>query len=117
MIDIEKFIRDGKSEEEILKALQADIEKANLKIEKEREAEKIAALKKEQLDEAKAKATAALQAVYDLTGGKITVYILNGKVRVLVDEKLNSRGKNASFDHDYRGTCDDIWDDLLNILR
>ena len=117
MIDVEKFIRDGKSEEEILKALQADIEKANLKIEKEREAEKIAALKREQLDEAKAKATAALQAVYDLTGGKITVYILNGKVQVLVDEKLNSRGKNASLTHDYRGTCDDIWDDLLNILR
>lgn len=95
MIDVEKLIRDGKSEEEILKALQADIEKANLKLEKEREAEKIAALKEEQLNEAKAKATAALQAVYDLTGGKITVYIFNGKVQVLVDEKPNSRGRNA----------------------
>ena len=95
MIDVEKLIREGKTEEDILKLLKSNIETANLKIDKEREAAKIEALKKEQLNEAKAKATAALQAVYDLTGGKITVYILNGKVQVLVDEKTNSRGRNA----------------------
>lgn len=96
MIDVEKLIREGKSEEDILKLLKGDIETANLKIDKEKEAKKIEALKKEQLKDAIAQAEAALQAVYDLTGGKITVYILNGKVQVLVDEKPDSRGRNVN---------------------
>ena len=111
MIDVEKLIRDGKSEEEILKALKGDIEKANLKIEKEREAEKIEALKKAKVKEATSKAEDALQALYDITGGKITVFIMNGKVQVLVDEKTNSRDKYANS----WKTGNSILNDILDI--
>ena len=49
MIDVEKLLREGKTEEDILKLLSGEVETANLKLEKEREAAKIEALKQEQL--------------------------------------------------------------------
>lgn len=122
MIDVEKLLREGKTEEDILKLLNGEVETANLKLEKEREAAKIEALKQEQLKDAKAQAEAALQAVYDLADGNIGVVILNGKVQVRVPDG-SSRGnraitnvlENSAYKAKSAKDYNSILDDILNI--
>lgn len=122
MIDVEKLLREGKTEEDILKLLSGEVETANLKLEKEREAAKIEALKQEQLKDAKAQAEAALQAVYDLADGNIGVVILNGKVQVRVPDG-SSRGnrtitnvlENSAYKAKSAKDYNSILDDILNI--
>jgi hypothetical protein len=122
MIDVEKLLREGKTEEDILKLLSGEVETANLKLEKEREAAKIEALKQEQLKDAKAQAEAALQAVYDLADGNIGVVILNGKVQVRVPAG-SSRGnraianvlENSAYKAKSAKDYNSILDDILNI--
>ena len=122
MIDVEKLLREGKTEEDILKLLSGEVETANLKLEKEREAAKIEALKQEQLKDAKAQAEAALQAVYDLADGNIGVVILNGKVQVRVPDG-SPRGnraitnvlENSAYKAKSAKDYNSILDDILNI--
>lgn len=122
MIDVEKLLREGKTEEDILKLLSGEVETANLKLEKEREAAKIEALKQEQLKDAKAQAEAALQTVYDLADGNIGVVILNGKVHVRVADG-SSRGnraitnilENSAYKAKSAKDYNSILDDILNI--
>lgn len=108
MIDVEKLLREGKTSDEILQMLTKDIEEANLKFEKEKEAKKVEALKQEQLKDACAKAAAALQAVYDLSDGCISVVVRNGKVKVNTND---SSYKIDTFTN--RKNSKSILDDIL----
>ena len=122
MIDVEKLLREGKTEEDILKLLSGEVETANLKLEKEREAAKIEALKQKQLKDAKAQAEAALQAVYDLADGNISVVILNGKVQVRVPDgtlrgnrAFSNILENSAYKVKSTKDYNSILDDILNI--
>lgn len=119
MINVEKLIREGKTIDEITEMLYAESEAVNKKIAEEKEAARIAEAKKAEVETAAKVAQEALQKVYDLTDGCIRVYIRDGKVSVisLSNDSTTKKSKNASLTNDYRGTCDDIWNDLLNILR
>lgn len=114
MINVEKLIREGKTMDEITEMLYAESEAVNKKIAEEKEAARIAEEKKVEVEKAAKTAQEALQKVYDLTGGCIRVYISDGKVSVI---SLPNKKKYDSSTNDYRGTCDDIWNDLFNMLR
>ena len=120
MINVEKLIREGKTMDEITEMLYAESEVVNKKIAEEKEAARAAEMKKEQLKDAIKQAEAALQAVYDLSDGHLFEVIKNGKVSVHTDAKSAAGNRKSKYDlltDDCRGTCDDIWNDLLNILR
>lgn len=101
MINVEKLIREGKTMDEITEMLYAESEKVNKKIAKEKEAAKAREIKDAQLKDAMKQAEAALQAVYDLSDGGISVYVQDGKVTV--------QGRR-------RFKYDKFWNDFFNIV-
>lgn len=111
MINVEKLIREGKTMDEITEMLYAESEAVNKKIAEEKEAARAAKKKKEQLKDAIKQAEAALQAVYDLSDGCISVAVKNGKVSVVSRSKMEASRKSR-----YDKYSDNFWTDLLNIL-
>ena len=111
MINVEKLIREGKTMDEITEMLYAESEAVNKKIAEEREAARVAEMKKEQLKDAIKQAEAALQAVYDLSDGCISVVVKNGKVSVTSRSRVEASRKSK-----YDKYSDNFWSDLLSIL-
>lgn len=111
MINVEKLIREGKTIDEITEMLYAESEAVNKKIAEEKEAARIAEMKKEQLKDAVKQAEAALQAVYDLSDGCINVVVKNGKVSVTSCSRVEASRKSK-----YDKYSDSFWTDLLSIL-
>lgn len=111
MINVEKLIREGKTMDEITEMLYAESEAVNKKIAEEKEAARAAKKKKEQLKDAVKQAEAALQAVYDLSDGCISVTVKNGKVSVVSRSRMEASRKSR-----YDKYSDNFWTDLLNIL-
>lgn len=111
MINVEKLIREGKTMDEITEMLYAESEAVNKKIAEEKEAARAAEIKKEQLKDAIKQAEAALQAVYDLSDGCISVVVKNGKVSVTSRSRVEASRKSK-----YDKYSDNFWTDLLSIL-
>ena len=111
MINVEKLIREGKTVDEITEMLYAESEAVNKKIAEEKEAARVAEMKKEQLKDAIKQAEAALQAVYDLSDGCISVVVKNGKVSVTSRSRVEASRKSK-----YDKYSDNFWSDLLSIL-
>lgn len=111
MINVEKLIREGKTVDEITEMLYAESEAVNKKIAEEKEAARVAEIKKEQLKDAIKQAEAALQAVYDLSDGCISVVVKNGKVSVTSRSRVEASRKSK-----YDKYSDNFWSDLLSIL-
>ena len=111
MINVEKLIREGKTIDEITEMLYAESEAVNKKIAEEKEAARAAEKKKEQLKDAVKQAEAALQAVYDLSDGCISVVVKNGKVSVTSRSRVEASRKSK-----YDKYSDNFWTDLLSIL-
>lgn len=111
MINVEKLIREGKTLDEITEMFHAEFEAANKKVAEEKEAARIAEMKKEQLQDAAKQAETALQAVYDLSDGCINVVVKNGKVSVISGARAKANRKSR-----YDKYSDNFWADLLSIL-
>ena len=111
MINVEKLIREGKTMDEITEMLYAESEAVNKKIAEEKEAARVAEMKKEQLKDAVKQAEAALQAVYDLSDGCISVVVKNGKVSVTSRSRVEASRKSK-----YDKYSDNFWTDLLSLL-
>lgn len=111
MINVEKLIREGKTMDEITEMLYAESEAVNKKIAEEKEAARAAEMKKEQLKDAVKQAETALQAVYDLSDGCISVAVKNGKVSVVSRSRVEASRKSK-----YDKYSDNFWTDLLSIL-
>ena len=111
MINVEKLIREGKTVDEITEMLYAESEAVNKKIAEEKEAARVVEMKKEQLKDAIKQAEAALQAVYDLSDGCISVVVKNGKVSVTSRSRVEASRKSK-----YDKYSDNFWSDLLSIL-
>lgn len=111
MINVEKLIREGKTMDEITEMLYAESEAVNKKIAEEKEAARAAEIKKEQLKDAVKQAEAALQVVYDLSDGCISVAVKNGKVSVVNRSRVEASRKSK-----YDKYSDNFWTDLLSLL-
>jgi uncharacterized protein (DUF3084 family) len=91
--------------------LYAESEAVNKKIAEEKEAARAAEMKKEQLKDAVKQAETALQAVYDLSDGCISVVVKNGKVSVTNCSRVEASRKSR-----YDKFSDNFWTELLEHL-
>lgn len=110
MLDIEKLMRQGRTAEDIERAMKEQIAVYEQKIEQEKEAERIRKIKEEGVEQRRKEAETALQAYYDVLVDKyISFSIEDGKVTVEAHPVRGSRAKSGAIE-------DTSFSDLLRHL-